>query len=83
MNQTETSPTRFALISVSDKTGITQLALALKQNGFTLLSTGGTANKLKSAGIEVRGVSEHTGFDEMFQQVLNNRIWRPERHRSG
>ena len=54
-----------ALISVSDKTGIVEFAQALNQCGVTILSTGGTAKELKSAGIDVIEVSSYTGFPEM------------------
>ena len=54
-----------ALISVSDKTGITELGRALAALGIEILSTGGTAKLLADAGVPVREVSEHTGFPEM------------------
>jgi len=54
-----------ALVSVSDKTGVIELANALQQNGVEILSTGGTAKALRSAGISIRDVSEYTGFPEM------------------
>ena len=54
-----------ALISVSDKTGVVKFAQALSQSGVTILSTGGTAKELKSAGIDVIEVSDYTGFPEM------------------
>ena len=54
-----------ALISVSDKTGIVEFAQALSQCGVTILSTGGTAKELESAGIDVIEVSSYTGFPEM------------------
>lgn len=54
-----------ALISVSDKTGIVELAQGLRQFGVAILSTGGTAKLLKNAGIDVTEVSEYTGFPEM------------------
>src|SRR5882672_3929211 len=54
-----------ALISVSDKTGIVEFARELKRFGVELISTGGTANALREAGIEVRDVSDVTGFPEM------------------
>jgi phosphoribosylaminoimidazolecarboxamide formyltransferase/IMP cyclohydrolase len=54
-----------ALISVSDKTGITQFAQELKHFGVEIISTGGTARALREAGIEVREVSDVTGFPEM------------------
>lgn len=54
-----------ALLSVSDKQGIEQLAQALLDKGVTLLSTGGTAEALRKAGLPVTDVSEHTGAAEM------------------
>ena len=54
-----------ALISVSDKTGIVELARELAALGVTLLSTGGTAKLLAGAGLAVTEVAEHTGFPEM------------------
>ncbi|MGI8732214.1 MAG: bifunctional phosphoribosylaminoimidazolecarboxamide formyltransferase/IMP cyclohydrolase [Pyrinomonadaceae bacterium] len=56
---------RRALISVSDKTGIVEFARELKRFGVEIISTGGTASALRDAGIEVRDVSEVTGFPEM------------------
>lgn len=58
-------PLRRALLSVSDKTGVTDFARALAASGVELLSTGGTARVLREAGLEVRDVAEHTGFPEM------------------
>ena len=54
-----------ALISVSDKTGIVDFAHALRDLQIEILSTGGTAKLLLDNGIEVKGVSEHTGFPEI------------------
>lgn len=54
-----------ALISVSDKTGIADLAAELIKLGIEILSTGGTAKALKDAGIPVKDVSEYTEFPEM------------------
>jgi phosphoribosylaminoimidazolecarboxamide formyltransferase/IMP cyclohydrolase len=54
-----------ALISVSDKTGITEFAAALKKFGVEIISTGGTAKSLRENKIEVTEVSEITGFPEM------------------
>src|SRR5215510_7763880 len=54
-----------ALISVSDKTGIIEFAQELKSYGVEIISTGGTAKILRDAGIEVRDVSDVTGFPEM------------------
>jgi phosphoribosylaminoimidazolecarboxamide formyltransferase/IMP cyclohydrolase len=54
-----------ALLSVSDKTGIVDLARGLSARGFELVSTGGTARTLADAGLPVTGVSDVTGFPEM------------------
>jgi phosphoribosylaminoimidazolecarboxamide formyltransferase/IMP cyclohydrolase len=56
---------RRALISVSDKTGIVDFAQELKRFGVEIISTGGTAKTLRDAGLEVRDVSDVTGFPEM------------------
>src|SRR5690606_4764055 len=58
-------PVRRALLSVSDKTGLADLARALAARGVELLSTGGTARALREAGLAVRDVSDVTGFPEM------------------
>lgn len=58
-------PIRRALLSVSDKTGLISFAAALTDRGIELVSTGGTAAALKSAGLAVKDVSELTGFPEM------------------
>jgi phosphoribosylaminoimidazolecarboxamide formyltransferase/IMP cyclohydrolase len=54
-----------ALLSVSDKSGIVDLARALAALGIEILSTGGTARLLEKEGIKVTEVSAHTGFPEM------------------
>ncbi len=54
-----------ALISVSDKTGIIDFVRELKQFDVEIISTGGTAKALRDAGIEVRDISDVTGFPEM------------------
>ena len=54
-----------ALISVSDKAGVVDLARALTAQGISILSTGGTAKLLEKEGIKVTEVSAHTGFPEM------------------
>ncbi|MFN3825265.1 MAG: bifunctional phosphoribosylaminoimidazolecarboxamide formyltransferase/IMP cyclohydrolase [Pseudorhodobacter sp.] len=54
-----------ALLSVSDKTGLIDLARALSGRGIELISTGGTASTLRMAGLAVRDVAEVTGFPEM------------------
>ena len=61
---------RRALISVSDKTGVAELAGGLVDLGFELVSTGGTARALREAGLEVLEVSELTGFPE----ILDGRV---------
>ena len=58
-------PVGRALLSVSDKTGLLDLARALAAQGVELISTGGTAQTLRTAGLKVRDVSEVTGFPEM------------------
>ena len=56
---------RRALLSVSDKTGLVELAQALHGAGVVLLSTGGTARTIADAGVPVSDVSDYTGFPEM------------------
>ena len=58
-------PVRRALISVSDKTGVTDLARTLAARGVEILSTGGTARLLREAGLPVRDVADYTGFPEI------------------
>ena len=58
-------PIGRALISVSDKTGLLELARSLAAYGVELISTGGTAAMLRAAGLKVRDVAEVTGFPEM------------------
>lgn len=71
MSSNEYSPTgdavtvRRALISVSDKTGLVELARALSEMKVELLSTGGTAKALRDAGLAVKDVSALTGFPEI------------------
>ena len=54
-----------ALLSVSDKTGLAELGQALARHGVELVSTGGTAKALRDIGLEVRDISDLTGFPEM------------------
>jgi len=54
-----------ALLSVSDKTGLVELARGLAAHGVSLLSTGGTAKLLADAGLKVTEVADYTGFPEM------------------
>ncbi len=58
-------PIRRALLSVSDKTGLIELARALAGYGVELISTGGTRKALADAGLAVRDIAEVTGFPEM------------------
>ena len=62
---TDLVPLRRALLSVSDKTGLVAFATVLASYGIELLSTGGTAKALRTAGLSVKDVSEQTGFPEM------------------
>ena len=62
---TDLVPVRRALISLSDKNGLDDLVAGLKRHGVEIVSTGGTAAKLRESGAEVRDVSELTGFPEM------------------
>lgn len=61
---------KWALISVTDKTGVVELARGLAQAGYGLLSTGGTAKTLRDAGLTVKDVAEHTGSPE----ILDGRV---------
>ena len=58
-------PIRRALISVSDKSGLEAFAKFLSGQGVEILSTGGSAEALRKAGIPVIDVSAHTGFPEI------------------
>lgn len=59
---------KLALLSVSDKRGLVEFATALvRQHGFTLLSTGGTAKLLAEKGLPVTEVGQHTGFPEIME----------------
>src|SRR5262249_28254727 len=61
---------RRALLSVSDKTGLVDLARGLAELGAELISTGGTRKALAAAGLVVRDISEGTGFPE----ILDGRV---------
>jgi len=59
---------KLALLSVSDKRGLVDFATALvRQHGYRLLSTGGTARQLLEAGLPVTEVGAHTGFPEIME----------------
>jgi phosphoribosylaminoimidazolecarboxamide formyltransferase/IMP cyclohydrolase len=69
---------RRALLSVSDKTGLVELAKALAEFGVELISTGGTWKRLTDAGLAVRDVADVTGFPEMLDgrvKTLHPRIY--------
>jgi len=59
-----------AIISVSDKTGVTEFATGLNKLGFEVFSTGGTKKAISEAGVPVKSVSEITGFPE----ILDGRV---------
>ena len=59
-----------AIISVSDKSGLTDLAKVLTKYGVEILSTGGTSKTLREAGFSVKDISEFTGFPE----ILDGRV---------
>ena len=61
---------KTAIVSVSDKTDITLLGNFLKENEYTILSTGGTAKALREAGIQVTEISDYTGMPE----ILDGRV---------
>jgi phosphoribosylaminoimidazolecarboxamide formyltransferase / IMP cyclohydrolase len=63
--QADLQPVRRALISVSDKSGVVELARALAARGVEILSTGGTARLLHEASLPAREVADYTGFPEM------------------
>ena len=56
------APVKRALLSVSDKTGLIDLAKALAARKVELISTGGTARALREAGLAVQDVADVTGF---------------------
>jgi phosphoribosylaminoimidazolecarboxamide formyltransferase/IMP cyclohydrolase len=62
---TSLKPIRRALLSVTDKSGLVEFAHALARHGVELVSTGGTAKALRDAGLNVRDISDLTGFPEM------------------
>ncbi len=69
---------RRALLSVSDKSGIVELAQGLVELGVELISTGGTARELSGAGIAVRAIEDFTGFPEMMDgrvKTLHPRLY--------
>lgn len=75
-----------ALISISNKEGIVEFAQGLKALGIEIISTGGTAKALKEGSIEVREVSDYTGFPELLggrlktlhPKIHGGLLWRRE-----
>ena len=68
---------QFALLSVSDKTGLVELAVGLRELGLEILSTGGTGRALAAAGLPTTEVAGHTGFPEIMDgrvKTLHPRI---------
>ena len=63
-------PTSYALLSVSDKTGIVPLAKSLDSLGFKIISTGGTAKTLTDSGLSVIPIRDITGNPESFDQRM-------------
>ena len=61
----EIVPIRTALISVSDKLGLADLASGLQRAGVQIYSTGGTRRHLEESGVDVLDVAAYTGFPEM------------------
>lgn len=77
MADSDLAPVRRALISVSDKSGLAERAERLAEAGVELLSTGGTLQTLRDAGLDARDVSEITEFPEMMDgrvKTLHPRI---------
>jgi phosphoribosylaminoimidazolecarboxamide formyltransferase / IMP cyclohydrolase len=69
---------RRALLSVSDKTGIVELARGLAELGVEIVSTGGTARALTDAGLAIRAIEDFTGFPEMMDgrvKTLHPRLY--------
>ncbi len=65
MSEPTLTPIKRALLSVTDKTGLIELAQALAARGIEILSTGGTAATLREAGVPLTEVAERTGFPEI------------------
>ena len=65
MNKDSLVPIKTALLSVSDKTDLDRLGQALAKHGVHILSTGGSAQALRAADLEVTDISDYTGFPEI------------------
>ncbi len=77
MTASDLTPVKRALISVSDKAGLADRARALSDAGVELISTGGTLQALRDAGLDVRDVPDITGYPEMMDgrvKTLHPRI---------
>ena len=68
-------PVRRALLSVSDKTGLVELARELARRNIEILSTGGTAQLLAANGVAVREVASYTGFPEITAGSSGGAAW--------
>src|SRR3954447_26052755 len=69
---------RRALLTVADKRGVVEFARGLAELGVEIVSTGGTARELESAGLAVRAIDDYTGFPEILDglvKTLNPRIY--------
>src|SRR3954451_2014668 len=69
---------RRALLSVSDKRGLVELAHGLRELDVEIVSTGGSARELSEAGIEVRSIEDFTGFPEIMDgrvKTLHPRLY--------
>jgi phosphoribosylaminoimidazolecarboxamide formyltransferase/IMP cyclohydrolase len=69
---------RRALLSVSDKRGLVELARGLRELDVEIVSTGGSARELSEAGIQVRAIEDYTGFPEIMDgrvKTLNPRLY--------
>ena len=67
MSEDQPNAVRRALLSVSNKDGLIPFAQSLRESGYEIISTGGTASALSGAGIPVLNVSDVTGFPEMLE----------------
>ena len=71
-------PVKRALISVSDKEGLSEFAAGLVEVGVEIYSTGGTRRHLEESGLSIKDVAEYTGFPEMMDgrvKTLHPRIF--------
>ncbi len=69
---------KIALLSVFDKTGLSEFALALKKRGFSLITSSGTANFLKKLRVDVIEISDYTGSEEILDgrlKTLHSKIY--------